>query len=125
MWLARTAYVITNDLLQMKRINMVACEKNMQTQQSLCADGYIFHFSINPQDMKAVEKKNRREMNFFSQGCGEDYRDLLESVAHRRRAGEIISDCMGTKLHMYTTNYKLYFSSRTEEQAVQKFCEIN
>lgn len=104
---------------------MVACVKNMQTQQSLCAHGYIFHFSINPQDMKAVEKKNRREMNFFSQGCGEDYGDLLESVAHRRRAGEIISDCMGTKLHMYTTNYKLYFSSHTEEQAVHKLHEIN
>lgn len=69
--------------------------------------------------MKAVEEKNRREMNFFSQGWGEDYRDLLESVPYRRRAGKYFSDCMGTKLHMYTTNYKLYFPSHTEKQAVQ------
>lgn len=47
----------------------------------------IFHFSINPLDMKAVEEKNRGEMNFFSEGWGKDYRDLLESVAHRRRRG--------------------------------------
>lgn len=70
--------------------------------------------------MKAVEEKNRREMNFFSQGWGEDYGDLLESVSYRRRAGEMVSDCTGTELHMYTTNYKFYFPSHTEKQAVHK-----
>lgn len=48
-------------------------------EESLSAHGCIFHSPINPLDMKAVEEKNRREMNFFSQGCGEDYGDLLES----------------------------------------------
>lgn len=75
--------------------------------------------------MKAVEEKNRREMNFFSQGWGEDYRDLLESVPQKKKSGgEIISDCMGTKLHMYTTNYKSYFPSHTERRAVHKDAQI-
>lgn len=70
--------------------------------------------------MKAVEEKNRGEMNVFSQGRGEDYGELLESVSSRTRAGQIISDCTGTELHMYTTNHKFYFLSRAEEQAVHK-----
>ena len=71
--------------------------------------------------MKAVEK-NRREMNFFSQGWAEDYRDLLESVPYRRRAGEIISDFTGTELHMYTTNYKLYFPVSHRETSSAQSC---
>ncbi len=67
--------------------------------------------------MKAVEEQNRSEMSFFFSRLGEDYRDVFESVSHRRKAREIISDCMGTKLHMYTTKYKLCFPSHTEKQA--------
>ncbi len=37
--------------------------------------------------------------------------------------GEIISDCMGTEMHMYTTNYKSCFPFHTEKQAVHKVAQ--
>lgn len=66
-------------------------------------------------------------MNFFSQGWGEDYRDLLESVPYRRRAEEIISDCMGTELHMYCTQQITNDISRLIQRNKQctKLHEIN
>lgn len=70
--------------------------------------------------MKAVEEKNRGEMNVFSQGRGEDYGELLESVSYGRGAGQIISDCTETELHIYTTSHRFYFLSRVEKQALHK-----
>lgn len=74
--------------------------------------------------MKAVEEKNRREMNFFSQGWGEDYRDLLESVAYRRRAGEIISDCMRDKIAYVHNELQMIFP-RLVQRNKQSCTNIN
>ncbi len=48
----------------------------------------------------------------------ENYRDVSESVPHWRRAREIISDCMGTELHMYTqsTNYTSLLIQRNKQR---------
>ena len=66
---------------------MLACVKNMQPDRVYIHMDPFFHFSIKPPDPKAVENKNRREINFSSQGWGNDYGDLLESLSYRRRAG--------------------------------------
>lgn len=68
----RAFFVWSYCLLQMKRgkKNAVACVKNMQTEQSLRAHGYIFHFSINPLDKKAVEEKKHKRDEFLLSGLG-------------------------------------------------------
>lgn len=48
-------------------------------------------------------------MRKTEQSWGENYSTLLESVRYRRRAGEIISECAGTELHMYRMSYNFFF----------------
>lgn len=72
--------------------------------------------------MKAVEEKNRGEMNVFSQGRGEDYGELLESVSYRRGAGQIISDWIA---YVHNKPQILFPVSRGETSSAQNRRQIN
>lgn len=91
--------------------NVVACVKNMQY-----AHGYIFHFSINPLDVKAVVGEKQWRDEFLLSGL-----EIIETYwnrYHTEEEREIISDCKCTQ---QITNYNpLRFI-----QSAQKLHEIN
>lgn len=75
--------------------NVVACVKNMQY-----AHGYIFHFSINPLDVKAVVGEKQWRDEFLLSGL-----EIIETYwnrYHTEEEREIISDCKCTQ---QITNY--------------------